>query len=71
MVNLTEHDLSIFQLTTSHRGRRIFSTVQTYTVVFQLTTSHRGRQVIYLKVSDNELFQLTTSHRGRPDKAES
>ena len=34
----------LFQLTTSHRGRRLSGTQKTTTHRFQLTTSHRGRQ---------------------------
>ena len=56
----------IFQLTTSHRGRRPPSVVETlHGYLFQLTTSHRGRRRYPLNTKPSIIFQLTTSHRGR------
>ena len=55
----------IFQLTTSHRGRRIQDKYLEAYQLFQLTTSHRGRQESLQTADPAEIFQLTTSHRGR------
>ena len=54
-----------FQLTTSHRGRRIICNEIISILEFQLTTSHRGRQESLQTADPAEIFQLTTSHRGR------
>ena len=57
----------IFQLTTSHGGRRPAGLSRTTRQkLFQLTTSHGGRQLFEPSENLSEFFQLTTSHGGRP-----
>ena len=57
--------LSLFQLTTSHRGRRFPFARISFNILFQLTTSHRGRLPFTRSPTQLTVFQLTTSHRGR------
>ena len=64
-VELFEAWVMTFQLTTSHRGRRLLSRNAGVIHLFQLTTSHRGRLSRSFSSSMASAFQLTTSHRGR------
>ena len=56
---------SLFQLTTSRRGRRNHYSYNWNSGVFQLTTSRRGRRCFMKAFGLNKAFQLTTSRRGR------
>ena len=61
--------MSLFQLTTSRRGRRLFFYFVFTLVTFQLTTSRRGRPVTDTTAPYISTFQLTTSRRGRRFRA--
>ena len=57
--------ITVFQLTTSRRGRRLYILANPPLTIFQLTTSRRGRLPENVINSLVNSFQLTTSRRGR------
>ena len=57
---------SLFQFTTSRRGRPAGRVITRLPPVFQFTTSRRGRPSDAVPFQLSYVFQFTTSRRGRP-----